>query len=183
MLSIPGLNPNAIIQFYKKPLIAVPKGNEKMLFKDLYSCSNCGTAVSARKTSYFVCPNCKTPLCRKEKLEELKDHYCHRCGFKLDDAKEKALDYKRSANNIEKSKPHFANLTPSKETKQTRGMPNRRCAIEALQQLLWPEADTKKKFRTVIDYDPDFPIFIVSLFDLNPINSDPKNDDFETDHK
>ena len=148
-----------------------------MNFKESYTCPDCGAAISGEKRGYFACPNCETPLCREEDLEELKDHYCHRCGCKLDDAKEKALDYKRFANNIEKLKPHFANLSPSEEPKQIRGIVNRRCAIEALQQLLWPGADIKKKFRLIIDYDPDFPLFIASLFDLNPINPEQKKED------
>ena len=156
-----------------------------MNFKEFYACPDCGAAISGEKRSYFVCPNCETPLCREEKLEELGDHYCHMCGCKLDDVKEKALKFKNMSKveAIEKSEPHFANLSPSEEPKQIRGIANRGRAIEALQQLLWNETEMKEKFRLVIDYDPDFPLFVASLFDLNPINSDPKNDDFETDHK
>ena len=79
---------------------------------------------------------------------------------------------------IEKSEPHFANLSPSEEPKQIRGIANRGRAVEALQQLLWNETEMKEKFRLVIDYDPDFPLFIASLFDLNPINPDSKKEEF-----
>ena len=34
----------------------------------------------------------------------------------------------------------------------------------------------KEKFRLVIDYDPDFPLFVASLFDLIPINKNEKED-------
>ena len=151
-----------------------------MFFKDLYYCSKCGTAVSGKKTSYFICPNCKTLLCRKEKLEELGSHYCHKCGYQLDEVKEKALKFKNMSKveAIEKSEPHFANLSPSEEPKQIRGIANRGRAVEALQQLLWNETEMKEKFRLVIDYDPDFPLFIASLFDLNPINPDSKKEEF-----
>lgn len=150
-----------------------------MFFKDLYYCSKCGTAVSGKKTSYFICPNCKTLLCRKEKLEELGSHYCHKCGYQLDEVKEKALKYKNmsTAEAIEKSGPHFAKLVPSKKPKRMCGIANRGHTLKALQQLLWTITDTKKKFRLIIDYDSDFPIFMASLFDLNPINPEQKKED------
>lgn len=68
---------------------------------------------------------------------------------------------------IEKQKQHFANLVPSKEPILMRGMANRGRAVEALQQLLWPEADIKKKFRIIVNYDPEYPIFTLDMFDLN----------------
>lgn len=93
-----------------------------MNFKEFYTCPDCGAAISGEKRSYYVCPNCETPLCREENLEELGDHYCHMCGFKLDEAKEKALKFKNMSKveAIEKSEPHFANLSPSEEPKQIR---------------------------------------------------------------
>lgn len=154
-----------------------------MLFKEFYACPDCGAAISGEKTSYFVCPNCETPLCREEKLEELESHYCHECGYNLDEAKEKILEFKRTTQAIEKLESHFSRLVSGEEPKQIRGIASKGRAIEALQQLLWNETEMKEKFRLVIDYDPDFPLFVASLFDLNPINSGPKNDDFEIDHK
>ena len=149
-----------------------------MFFEEFYDRPNCGRTICRKQTSYFVCPNCETPLCREEDLEELKDHYCHECGCKLDDDKEKALKFKNMSTTeaIEKLEPHFASLVPSEEPFLMRGTTNKGRAAAALKQLLWPGADIKKKFRLVIDYDPDFPIFKVLMFDLIPINKNEKED-------
>ncbi len=43
--------------------------------------------------SFFVCPNCKEPLCRKKAMKEgsvSKSKYCRKCGAKIASAKKKA---------------------------------------------------------------------------------------------
>lgn len=147
-----------------------------MFFEEFYDRPNCGRTICRKQTSYFVCPNCETPLCREEDLEELKDHYCHRCGYNLDEAKEKILEFKRTTQAIEKLESHFSRLVSGEEPKQIRGIASKGRAIEALQQLLRSKVDIKKKFRLVIDYDPDFPIFKVLMFDLIPVNKNEKED-------
>ncbi len=44
--------------------------------------------------SFFVCPNCRAPLCRKKAMKEgvvSKSKYCGECGAKIASAKKKAL--------------------------------------------------------------------------------------------
>lgn len=62
-----------------------------MIFKEFYTCPNCGMAISGEKKEFFVCQNCGSALCRKENLKDFKNNYCGNCGHSLVSAKKDAL--------------------------------------------------------------------------------------------
>ncbi len=62
-----------------------------MEFKEFYTCSNCGHAISGEKKEFFVCPNCGSALCQKKNLKSFAHNYCGNCGHELASAKKEAL--------------------------------------------------------------------------------------------
>lgn len=50
---------------------------------------------------------------------------------------------------------------------QSYGVVNRGETVEALKTIALRGEDLKKKFRIVVDYDPEFPFMAVDVFELN----------------
>lgn len=61
---------------------------------------------------------------------------------------------------------HFGAMQPGKVPVQSYGVVNRAEIVEALKTIALRGEDPKKKFRIVVDYDPEFPFVAVDVFDL-----------------
>lgn len=61
------------------------------MFKNFYTCPQCGTPIAGEKTRYFVCPGCGRALCKEQDLEKYADNFCGNCGIFIGSAREKAL--------------------------------------------------------------------------------------------
>ena len=61
---------------------------------------------------------------------------------------------------------HFGAMKPGKVPVQSYGVVNRAEIVEALTTIALRGENPKKKFRIVVDYDPEFPFVAVDVFDL-----------------
>lgn len=61
---------------------------------------------------------------------------------------------------------HFGVMEPGKVPVRSYGVVNRAETVEALKTIALRGEDPKKKFRIVVDYDPEFPLVAVDVFDL-----------------
>ncbi len=61
-----------------------------MIFREFYTCPNCGTTICGEKKEYFVCPDCGRALCLKEEVKDFDHNYCSNCGCELASAKDEA---------------------------------------------------------------------------------------------
>lgn len=68
---------------------------------------------------------------------------------------------------IEAFGPHFAKLKPNSVPVVAHMLANNERSVEALKAIALRGLNAKKKFRIVVDYDPEFPLIAVDVFDLN----------------
>lgn len=62
---------------------------------------------------------------------------------------------------------HFAAMKPGNVPVRSYGVVNRAEIVNALETIALRGADPKKKFRIIVDYDPEFPFLAVDVFDLD----------------
>lgn len=61
---------------------------------------------------------------------------------------------------------HFGAMKPGKVPVRSYGVVNRAEIVEALEVIALRGENQKKKFRIIVDYDPEFPFLAVDVFDL-----------------
>lgn len=62
---------------------------------------------------------------------------------------------------------HFGKMKPGNVPVRSYGVVNREESVEALKTIALRGIDPKKKFRIIVDYDPEFPFMAVDVFDLD----------------
>lgn len=62
---------------------------------------------------------------------------------------------------------HFGAMKPGEVPVQSYGAVNGSEIVEALKTIALRGMDPKKKFRIVVDYDPEFPLVAVDVFSLH----------------